>query len=411
VDQAKVIVRRCLLLLPAAVVADAHAWLETADENTARLQPGFTALREALAARDPVAVRRAVRTAVQTLGPLAGQPDRPTRHYPPADRRPFSRLALGERWLDEVDLGLESPAWRADAQADPRAMRTGLRTAATTLDALVRTVLLFPEYRGVLEPEIREGADWLVRRQRSDGLFPFPAGPGLNPHDKVGRVVRRLVKAHPRVLVDGWIVDDRGDGGLQVDHAACGSALIGVWRLTGDVRYLHSVRGAAAWASERPLVPDWVYTACSVGLLARLAEAVGERGHLDAAVAKADAGVLPGQLPGGRWFDPRNAGAVEHRILMRDLLALLHALPSAHPFRARVLDAVRRGLNQAASETLRRGSPGLWADIFAQGLLWIGEHANWRGAMTVCVNAAGRGRAPPLGTAALAVLELGRAGR
>ena len=49
---------------------------------------------------------------------------------------------------------------------------------------------------------------------------------------------------------------------------------------------------------------------------------------------KADIGVLPGQMPGGRWFDAHNACAVYHNILLRELLELLHAVPADHPFRS-----------------------------------------------------------------------------
>lgn len=72
---------------------------------------------------------------------------------------------------------------------------------------------------------------------------------------------------------------------------------------------------------------------------------------------KADIGVLPGQMPGGRWFDAHNACAVYHNILLRDLLELLRALPAGHDFRATLLDALTRGLDQAAVKRLRMASP------------------------------------------------------
>jgi hypothetical protein len=122
-------------------------------------------------------------------------------------------------------------------------------------------------------------------------------------------------------------------------------------------------------------------------------------------VKKAEVGVLPGQMPGGRWFDAHNACAVYHNILLRELLELLHVLPADHVFRPTLLDAVKRGLNQAAEETLSHGFTGTWTDNFARGLLWIGENRSWRDAMNVNLNASGKNGAPTPGFAILPVLE------
>jgi hypothetical protein len=142
-----------------------------------------------------------------------------------------------------------------------------------------------------------------------------------------------------------------------------------------------------------------------VGLLARLATATGEAKYLDAAVEKADVGVLPGQMATGRWFDAHNACAVYHNILMRELLELLHALPEDHPFRPIVFDAVTRGLNQAAEETINNGYAGTWTDNFARGLQWIGENQEWRSALNINLNASGQNGAPSIGFAAVPVIE------
>lgn len=201
------------------------------------------------------------------------------------------------------------------------------------------------------------------------------------------------------------IPDDRTDGGLQFDNGLCGRALISAWELTKDDRYLAAARKSGDWAIGRPLVSNWNYNAFSVGLLARLAIATGDEKYLNAAVKKAEIGVLPGQMPGGRWFDAHNASAVYHNILLRDLFELLHALPAEHACRPTLLDALTRGLNQAADETLENGFAGTWTDNFARGLQWIGANKKWRDALNVNLNASGKGNAPWPGIAALAVLE------
>ena len=210
---------------------------------------------------------------------------------------------------------------------------------------------------------MRAGADWLVKLHHASGVFPFPVGPGLHPGEKVGHIVARAIKEHPEMVVNDWIPDDRTDGGLQFDNGLCGRALLSAWELTKDARYL------------------------------------------DAAVRKADIGVLPGQMPAGRSFDAHNASAVYHNILLRELLELFHALPDDHTFRMTLLDALTRGLNQAADETLAKGCTGTWTDNFARGLQWIGENKKWRDALHANLNASGRNGAPTPGFAILAVLE------
>lgn len=90
---------------------------------------------------------------------------------------------------------------------------------------------------------------------------------------------------------------------------------------------------------------------------------------------------------------------------MRELLKLLHALPEDHPVRPTVSDAVIRGLNQAATETLANGYTGAWTDNFARGLQWIGENQEWRSALNINLNASGQIVAPFIGLAAVSVIE------
>jgi hypothetical protein len=70
-----------------------------------------------------------------------------------------------------------------------------------------------------------------------------------------------------------------------------------------------------------------------------------------------------------------------------------------------VSDAVTRGLNQAAAETLANGYTGTWTDNFARGLQWIGENQAWRSALNINLNASGQNGAPSIGFAAVPVIE------
>ncbi|NBV20757.1 MAG: hypothetical protein EBS05_02005 [Proteobacteria bacterium] len=309
--------------------------------------------------------------------------------------------------MKEIERNRKKLPWFSNPSGDPKVMTAGLRAAAVPLSALARTAVILPDQREALTPLVRTGADWLVARQHASGVFPFPVGPGLNPQEKVGHLVAKAIKEHPEIVVDGWIPDDRTDGGLQYDHGLCGTALIDAWELTHDERYLAAARRAGDWAAARPLVVNWNYNAFSAGFLARLARATGDAKHLTAAVEKAEVGVLPGQLPTGRWFDAHNACAVYHNILLRELLEVFAAVPAEHPFRPTLRDALVRGLDQAANETLAQGYTGTWTECFARALSVLGETPLWRKALNVNLNAAGQHGAPNLGVAVVAVLGLG----
>lgn len=287
-------------------------------------------------------------------------------------------------------------------------MSAGLREAAIPLDALARTALARPSQCGSLETEVKLAADWLMSRQLANGLFPFPVGPALKREGKVGKLAASKIDRFPEIVVDGWIItdgEDGRDGGLQFDNGLCGHAMVSAWRLRKDERYLVSARRAADWAVGQPLVSNWNYNAFSVGLLARVAAVTDNPKYRQAAVVKANIGVLPGQLENGRWIDPHNASAVYHDILMRELIHLYRALPQNHPNRQSVEQAIFRGLNQAADETIAHGYTGTWTTVFADGLNHVSVQEKWAEALRVCVNAAGKNGAPRLGPAAVSIVE------
>lgn len=369
------------------------------------VEPLMKEVRVAMDANNAEGVRTAVARAISALGKWAGVPETSTTYFPPTNSKPFDIPNAKRWWQAEIARHLDRLPWRRNPSGDPKEMSAGLRDAAIPLDALARTALLYPDERDQLIEHVRAGADWLVKLQHPSGVFPFPVGPALRPKDKVGHLVARMIKKNPEMVINDWIPDDLGDGGLQFDNGLCGRALISAWELTREPRYLAAACKAGDWAAKIPIVPNWNYNAFSVGLLSRLATSTGDLQYLELAIKKADVGVLPGQMPSGRWFDPHNACAVYHNILLRELLELFHALPQDHPFRETLRDAIARGLNQAAEETLSKGFTGTWTEIFARGLQWIGEERKWRKAMNINLNASGKNKAPSPGAAIITVLE------
>jgi hypothetical protein len=212
----------------------------------------------------------------------------------------------------------------------------------------------------------KEAADFLLWAQDQAGaeLFPFPAARGTSKARamQVGtRFLERAEKSNQleKVVRNGWAVEDLGDGGLQFDNGECGVAILQLYSVTGESRYLESARRAARWAMSRPLCPNWNYNAFSVDLLASLALATGESEYCDAALHKARLGVIPGQLTegkrAGRWLDPHNARPPYHYIMMRSLARLAAALPNNHSNRGEIVAALRLGLETRNKEIIERG--------------------------------------------------------
>lgn len=376
------------------------------EEILVQLRPLQIDGRKALQAKDVERLDRVIEQMTSVLGSWAGIPETTTIYFPPTDLSPLDMKHVREEWFAELNRGVGSLPWYRNPEADPEKMRAGLREVALPLDALSRTALIYPERKVQLVDHITEGAHWLLRCQHPSGVFPFPVGPARNPRDKVGHIVANAVKERPDLVVKGWISDDQGDGGLQFDTGLCGKSLLSAWKVTGEARYLEGARRAGEWAMTCPLVSNWNYNAFSAGLLGRLYGATQEKQFLDAAIEKLSIGVLPGQMQGGRWFDGHNACAVYHNILLREMLEVLRVLPKDHSFRPRLADAVRRGLDQCANETLENGYSGTWSEVFALGIFELGENRLWRDAMNICVNAQGRNGAPRIGMSAVTILEL-----
>lgn len=213
----------------------------------------------------------------------------------------------------------------------------------------------------------RRAGDYLLQAQREagTGVFGFPAWRG---REGLGVVVDRLraeavEQGNASTLeANGWIVNDFGDGGLYFDNGLAGEALIELHRATGDARHLDAARRAAEWAIARPIVPNFNYNGFTVLLLSRLYEVTNDRRYLDEAVERAELGMLSGQVEAGAergsWIDPHNKRIVYRFIMIRQLAALLAAMPAAHPQRATIQSSVLTALNSVEDQMRRNGGIG-----------------------------------------------------
>jgi hypothetical protein len=324
-------------------------------------------LAGALAREDVAAVGKIVAAERAALGEKAGIPDEPDQFIP---------IPKEGRWLtpEEARTGFARVAplldkvswWRIGL--DPTTLAHPLREPASVIAGCVAAC------RGKLDgaedslARAKAAAAFLMwaQGQAGAGVFPFPAARGAASTRAFLAGDKLLAQIEKEGRLDdaihhGWVVEDLGDGGLQFDNGECGLALLELYELTRDARYLDSARRAADWAVKRPLAPNWNYNSFSVALLARFFEVTGERRYLAAAKQKAMLGVIPGQIKDGpmvgRWIDPHNAKPAYHYIMLRALADLAIALPKDDPGRVDVVSALRLGLKARNKDFLERGAP------------------------------------------------------
>lgn len=325
------------------------------------------ALATAMAARDLAAIRREVDAAERALGERAGEPEVPDRHQPiPRDASPLS-ADEARRAVTPALARLQTLAWWRDAP-DPQKLGHPLREPAEVVVGALAMAAADPDAAEAARAQALAAGAYLLRAQREAGSggFPFPASRGASDAAPFRASARFLAEAERGGFLDdvvrnGWIVDDRGDGGLQFDNGECGAAMLALHAATGDAQYLDAARRAADWAIAQPLAANWNYNSFSVFLLAEFARVSGETRYLDAAVDKARFGVIPGQLRegrnAGRWVDPHNARPAYHYIMLRSLASLMAALPADHAARAEIDAALRLGLRARNRDYAGPGAP------------------------------------------------------
>ncbi len=324
-------------------------------------------LADALAKEDLAAVRVAVATARQALGPKAGEPE-------VADT--FLAIPKTGRWLTatEAQRGFQPDFGRFEKLSwwrtglDPTKLTHALREPASFLAGNVAVA------RGKLDGAEQSRAyavaagDFLIwaQAQGGRGVFPFPAvrgGKGGKPFEVAERFLARAEKEGRlnQLVHQGWVIDDADDGGLQFDNGECGVAMFELFELTREQKYLTSARQAADWAISRRLVANWNYNSFSVYLLAKAFQVTSEERYLKAATRKAIIGVIPGQLTegtrAGRWLDPHNARPAYHYIMLRGLAQLAAVMPRDDPARSEVLRSLQLGLRARNQDFLSRGAP------------------------------------------------------
>ena len=341
-------------------------------------------LAQAQREKDIAKVEKLSASLISVLGSQAGVADPPDKFYLVAPTDPKLTVALVQTAFAPYLEKIEAEAWWLK-RPQPEELEDSLRFPASVILGS-----LAAKRAGAKSPtkllSVAEGAaDYLLwaQTQGERGLFPFPNS--QQNGQQVQIVEKLLAQAQERgklndVLVNGWIVNDLGDGGLQYDNGLCGVALLELYETTGKLKYLEGALAAADWAVLQPVVPNWNYNSFSVFLLAEVYRVTGETHYLKAAKEKARLGIYPGQLQTGfyqgRWFDPHNARLVYHYIIIRSLGALVAVLPEDDPELSKALETLSKALQEGNEEIIAHQgvtNPGTLLDVLCRLELNLSE--------------------------------------
>ena len=314
---------------------------------------------------DEAAVNRLAAEAIKLLGSRAGYPDRPETYFAPSS---FQRPSLDvAKAFEKHRLRLERETfWHWSGTPD-----RPLRDVASVVSGCLAARRAGCERADELLALAIDAAEALslAMQQGGRGMYPFPYHPtAAGAEFEVARQFYRKAQAAGRlndVLVNGWFVDDLGEGHLQFDNGLCGVAVAELGYETSSLDWLGDARSAAAWAAWRASVPNWNYNSFSAALLAQVAQA--------ALPAAFRLGVRPGQIAAphpraGRWFDGHNARLVYHYVLCRNLVWCAAGLPRQSSERAEVVAVLRAAWRAVNPEFVQRGIAHLETPLEALAL-------------------------------------------
>ncbi len=322
-------------------------------------------LAKALAENNLDAVHAAVVKGREALGKKAGEPEEPDEFRPiPVDAKLMSRDEAQRGFTPHFATLEQMRWWRTGI--DPTTLTAPLRGPASVIVGNVAAVRAKLDGADRSLSMAKNAAEFLIwaQEQAGSGVYPFPAARGKTKA-RAMEVAKRFIASAEKagkletVVRNGWAFDDAGDGGLQFDNGECGVAMLNLYEITKDQRYLDSARKSADWAAGRVLCPNWNYNSFSVFLLARMFAVTHEAKYLDDAILKARLGVIPGQLTDGprigRWMDPHNARPAYHYIMMRALAQLVAVMAPDHVARPEIVMALSGGLKTRNAEMVAEG--------------------------------------------------------
>lgn len=321
-------------------------------------------LAQAMQDKDEAAVRKLAAESVVLLGDLAGVPEVADAYrQAPEDVATLSKAEAEAGFEKLLQFVRKNKWWKIGL--DPTKTEHLPREAATCMKGLLAGCRANARNRDDLLEEAVAAGDYLLwtQQQAGTGVIPFPAfrggrNPAFQAADRFLKSAERAGRLN-EVVKDGWAFHDVEDGGLQFDNGLCGVALLELYAVSREERFLQGAVAAAEWAVKRPCVTNWNYNSFSVYLLATAYQVRHESRFIEAAKEKARLGVLPGQLPDGphkgRWADPHNARPAYHYIMVRGLTALFAVLPDNDPDREPIAASIRAAMQARNDEFTSQG--------------------------------------------------------
>lgn len=350
-----------IALLTAGVPTTAAAISEA---DSRQLKALRVQLGEAQLQKDERKVLELTGAARRILGDTAGTPEVPDEFKPaPAQVDPLTTAEL-QGAIEPMLKGLPKfKWWRIDL--DPTRTEHLPREAASVVTGMAAAARAKVNQSAEAIVAARDAADYLIwtQAQAGAGVFPFPnVRSNSNRALQVGTDFMRKAEQAGKldaIVRNGWVFDDLGGGGLQFDNALCGVAMLELYSVTQDKKYLDSAKAAGDWAMKQSVVTNWNYNSFSVWLLSRLYSVTGDDKYLQSAKLKARLGVYPGQLTdgprSGRWMDAHNARPAYHYILVRGIASLAAAMKPDDPDRERAITSLRLALVTRNTEFVTQG--------------------------------------------------------
>ena len=133
-----------------------------------------------------------------------------------------------------------------------------------------------------------------------------------------------------------------------------GVALLELYNLTDDERYLDASRRAADWAVGHQISPNNNYNSFSVWHLCELYKVTKEEKYLESAVHKNREGGFPRQEPNGAWAG-HNAWIFYHAIIIRGFVAVYGVLSDGDAAKDELRPFTISALNHLIEEQRENG--------------------------------------------------------
>jgi hypothetical protein len=178
-----------------------------------------------------------------------------------------------------------------------------------------------------------QALDSLATMQLPSGAFPFPDLRTYND-PLFSPMIQAFLKScgadSVNVLVNGWIVDDKGSGQFKFDAGVIADAYYQAYLYTNKLNYKNIAVSIGNYLINLKFNTNYNYNSfVSLGLT-RAFQLTNDSTYLKRAITNIRYGVLPGQLSNGRWVDGHNAKSIYHAIILKNISVTLNLIPTTN---------------------------------------------------------------------------------